>query len=135
MATATLYLNGKVIWCAELGRSKTDKPMRGVLVALSNDPDDERPPCFVRLFGEDAEAVKAGDTLAAEGELEASLGERDGKPNVRLSIMAKWSRLTGHAGARRRRGRNRDDDRQPSAQPAPSGPPGPEPLFDDELSL
>lgn len=74
--SATVYLSGKVIWCGELARTKTSKLMRGVLVARSNDRDDERPPCFVRLFGEYAEAVKIGDTLAAEGELEASLGER-----------------------------------------------------------
>jgi hypothetical protein len=101
--TATLFASGRVLWCGELGPTKTDKPMRGCLVATSQERDDTHPPVVVRQFGEEAQHVQTGDLLAAEGELEASIRERDGKPGVNLSIMARWCRLTGHAGQRQRK--------------------------------
>ena len=140
MGTSVLFVSGPVLWAGDLKTTKTGSPMRGVLVGLDRNEEKPMPPCFVRVFGSDAEAVSKGDRLAAEGDLEAEVGERDGKPSVRLSIMARWSRLTGHAGDRQRRSEaakraaaNRGNDQPKGGFDGPPDP-GP-PAFDDPIGF
>lgn len=147
MGSAVLFVAGPTIWIAELKQTRNGSPMRGVLVAVDNGTEGQEPACppvFIRLFGSDAEHVKKGDHVAAEGTLEAEVGERDGKSVVRLSIMARWSRLTGHAGDRQRRSKaaKRGAEQRKGGghqtavdfQAPTSGPPDYEPpAFDDEI--
>lgn len=143
MGTSVLFVSRPVLWTGDLKNTKTGSPTRGVLVGLDRNEEKPMPPCFVRVFGSDAEAVNKGDRLAVEGDLEAEVGERDGKPAVRLSIMAKWSKLTGYAGARQQRSKaakkgtemRRRGDHQPVINAtAPFGQPSRDPPpFDDRL--
>lgn len=137
MTTANLFIAGRIIWTGDLGETKTGSPMRGVLAAVDDAERGEEPKCapvFVRLFGTEAEHAGKGDWLAAEGPLETSLREREGKPVVSLSIMAKWARLTGHRDARKQRSEAQTKKASGHQQPVPdTATCGASPPFDDAL--
>lgn len=98
MGVAVLLVSGPVLWVGDLKKTKNGRSMRQVLVGLDRGEENPMPPCSVLAFGDDAEAVQKGDTFTAEGELELKLGDRDGKPSIRCSMMARRTMLSGLGG-------------------------------------
>lgn len=113
--SANLFICGRIVWRAELKETESGKPMRSVLIASDG---ENMPSVHALIFGGDAGHAEKGDNIAAEGELEASIMERESKPTVSLSIMARWSKLTGHAGARQRRSEAQQTPNKEREQPA-----------------
>jgi hypothetical protein len=126
---ANLFIAGRVTWRAELKQTKSGSAMRSVLIAAD---DDTMPACRALVFGDVAEHVQVGDYLSVEGAPEISTFEKNGEIRPALSMMAKWSRLSGHGGARQRRSeaatRGRDD-RHGDGRGA--GPPAGHPAFEE----
>lgn len=137
--TANLFVAGRVIWRAELKQTKTSRPMRSVLIASD---DENMPPVRALVFGEDAEHAAVGDFISVEGPPEISTYKKNGEVRPAASMLARWSRLSGHAGERRRRSEaaRRGADKQKGGGHqqaiggfAPSGPPDHEAPFDDPI--
>lgn len=131
--SASLFLAGRIIWRSEQKATRTGKPMRSILIASD---EENMPPVRALVFGEDAEHAAVGDFISVEGPPEVSTYEKNGEVKLAVSLMARWSRLSGHAGARQRRSeaakrraeKRKSGDRQDAIDAfAPCGPPSPEP--------
>ncbi|MDH3662685.1 MAG: hypothetical protein OEU92_22090 [Alphaproteobacteria bacterium] len=103
MSTATLFVHGRIGWLSELRETNSGSAMRSALIFVDGGAEDESLGVFARVFGSDAEAMTKGDMIAVEGPVEIGLAEHKGESKPRLSVMARWSRLSSHAGDRRRR--------------------------------
>ncbi|MEM9627813.1 MAG: hypothetical protein AAGA21_16370 [Pseudomonadota bacterium] len=138
MSEPMAYVSGRVCWAGELKKTRNDKPMRNVLIA----PGQDTPAVSVLLFGDEAERVNVGDSLAVEGPAEAKVWQKNGEdPKPSLSVLARWSKLTGRAGARQCRDQRRDDRQHGQGNGAqhhhhgPAGLAGPEPPYNDEFPI
>jgi hypothetical protein len=98
--TANLFVAGRIIWRADLKQTKKGTPMRSVLIAGD---DENMPPVRALVFGDDAEHAAVGDWMSVEGDPEISTYEKDGEVKPAVSLMAKWSKLSGHGGQRQRK--------------------------------
>ena len=130
--SANLFISGRIIWRADLKETRTGTSMRSDLIGSD---DENMPPVRALIFGEEAEYANVGDFMSVEGPPEISTYEKNGEVKPAVSLMARWSRLTGHRVQRQRKSEAAKRGRGDS-QRSPSGPPGPEPPpFDDELPL
>ena len=93
-------------------------------LGAEQDETPKCPPVMAILFGSDAEHATKGDWLSVEGPLEASIREHQGRSVVGLSVMARWLRLTGHAGQRKQRSVKAKEAHEKRDEPPP---------FDDEI--
>jgi len=98
--SANLFVAGRIIWRAELKQTKNGRPMRSVLIATD---EDNMPPVRALVFGDDAEHAAVGDFMSVEGSPEITVFEKNGETKPAVSMMARWSRLTGHGGQRQRK--------------------------------
>lgn len=94
MSEVIAFATGRVVWVGELKQARNGQPMRSVMLSLDKDGQA----VAVLVFGDEAAAVQAGDCMAAEGPVEAKLRTKDGETKAMLSLVARWTKLTGQAG-------------------------------------
>lgn len=150
MTVAILYAAGRVIWCGPEKLTKTNAPMRSVLIAVCDQEPPTMPPVFVTIIGSESRHLEQGSCLSVEGEPEITVAERDGQPVAKVSMLARRVMLSGADGVIHRRAKatekgqatkakNAEAHRQRNlgldGREAPMGaPPGQEPPpFDDPL--
>ena len=80
--SANLFVAGRIIWRAELKETKSGSSMRGVLVGLDDGGEAPRPPCFVTIFGDDAETGSRRVRLLSNS---AAIDNHRKSPRIRIT--------------------------------------------------